>query len=264
MGAYHCGAPCPFRGGARECRSVRRARHPASAPPRRRRRRRLAGEIAWNAEQAALAEATGEQLAEDKSSPTGARPQASALGAPAKVAPRQVVPHWDNLTLSIYTDSPVARVPETFLATSHEWDRLTDYADNLEAFTEIFKQFGPSPILRMGGASQDAMTEVPKPEIWWAAAPPPRVSRVGRTLSVARSAAAPAAACGRPVGSSEAFYGPPTEHRRLPASPLDAFAPSQRPFPSGRPWPSSTRPSTRASSSACRCGAPTASRSRAA
>jgi hypothetical protein len=57
-------------------------------------------------------------------------------------------------------------VPETFLATSHEWDRITDYADNLEAFASVFREFGPSPILRMGGASQDFLTEPPRKEIW--------------------------------------------------------------------------------------------------
>ncbi|KAI8474854.1 MAG: hypothetical protein J3K34DRAFT_406796 [Monoraphidium minutum] len=62
------------------------------------------------------------------------------------------------------------RVPPTFLATSHEWDRISDYAHNLEAFTEIFKVFGPSPILRMGGASQDKMKAAPKKETWLAMA----------------------------------------------------------------------------------------------
>jgi hypothetical protein len=44
---------------------------------------------------------------------------------------------------------------------------MTDYAGvNLAAWTEIFKLLGPSPVLRIGGASQDAMTEVPGPEVW--------------------------------------------------------------------------------------------------
>jgi hypothetical protein len=44
---------------------------------------------------------------------------------------------------------------------------MSDYGGvNLAAWTEIFKLLGPSPVLRVGGASQDAMTEVPGPEVW--------------------------------------------------------------------------------------------------
>lgn len=126
-----------------------------------------AGQDAWKAEQAAAAAAKAEQLTEDTSSKTGAKVTAAkAAPAPAKPAPVKVVPAWANFSAAIMTDSTIIRVPETFLATSHEWDRITDYSANLEAFSNIFREFGPSPILRMGGASQDAMTEPPKKEIW--------------------------------------------------------------------------------------------------
>lgn len=54
----------------------------------------------------------------------------------------------------------------TFLGTSHEWRRLTDWAANLPAFAAIFRRYGRQPIIRLGGASQDAMTEVPSVETW--------------------------------------------------------------------------------------------------
>jgi hypothetical protein len=70
----------------------------------------------------------------------------------------------------VLPDAKAARVPDTFLATSHEWDRITDYADALDAFKNVFAEFGPSPILRMGGASQDFLTEPPPAAIWQALA----------------------------------------------------------------------------------------------
>jgi hypothetical protein len=66
----------------------------------------------------------------------------------------------------IMSDARVSQVPPTFLATSHEWDRISDYANNIDAFGSIFKELGPSPILRMGGASQDFLVEPPPEEIW--------------------------------------------------------------------------------------------------
>jgi hypothetical protein len=44
---------------------------------------------------------------------------------------------------------------------------MPDYTGaNLAAWKEIFKLLGPSPVMRIGGASQDAMTDVPGPEVW--------------------------------------------------------------------------------------------------
>eukprot|EP00878_Enallax_costatus_P013634 GHUV01014256.1.p1 GENE.GHUV01014256.1~~GHUV01014256.1.p1 ORF type:complete len:561 (+),score=79.37 GHUV01014256.1:338-2020(+) len=69
-----------------------------------------------------------------------------------------------------FTDSG-CRVPETFVATSHEWTRLTDYAgDNVNVWAEFFKMLSPSPVLRLGGASQDRMTTVPSVATWQAMA----------------------------------------------------------------------------------------------
>lgn len=63
------------------------------------------------------------------------------------------------------------RVPETFLGTSHEWTRLTDYGrENAEAWAEIFKTMSASPVLRIGGASQDRMVNVPSDATWIALA----------------------------------------------------------------------------------------------
>lgn len=63
------------------------------------------------------------------------------------------------------------RVPETFVATSHEWVRLTDYGgDNVNVWAEFFKMLSPSPVLRLGGASQDKMTQAPSVATWQAMA----------------------------------------------------------------------------------------------
>jgi hypothetical protein len=51
------------------------------------------------------------------------------------------------------------RIPETFLATSHEWTRLTDYGgDSAGVWAEIFKVLGPSPVLRIGGECSCVLT----------------------------------------------------------------------------------------------------------
>jgi len=86
--------------------------------------------------------------------------------SPTKPAPKAPVKEWKWFSTTPRPDEPETRVPATFLATSHEWDRLTDYTNNLEAFRSIFREFGPSPILRLGGASQDFLKEPPPKEIW--------------------------------------------------------------------------------------------------
>ncbi|WIA13252.1 hypothetical protein OEZ85_006841 [Tetradesmus obliquus] len=74
---------------------------------------------------------------------------------------------WPTAIASVWPANTGVRIPEQFLATSHEWKRITDYTGpTFEAWAGIFKKLGPSPIIRIGGASQDAMTEVPGPETW--------------------------------------------------------------------------------------------------
>ena len=83
------------------------------------------------------------------------------------IAPSNPVQGWGQFTSSV--DPKMAkgtRIPNSFLGTSHEWTRLTDWGDNLPAFTEIFRHLGPNPILRLGGASQDKMTVPPKREVY--------------------------------------------------------------------------------------------------
>jgi hypothetical protein len=144
----------------------------------------LAGEEAWAQLQAddAAAVADAEAEADAAAAAADAAPP-GAIGEHAPPAPDTAVPTWGTFTATLHADARIIRVPATFLATSHEWDRITDYADNIRAFAEIFKEFGPSPILRMGGASQDFLTEPPKKEIWCAATvggPGQRWARDGR------------------------------------------------------------------------------------
>lgn len=44
---------------------------------------------------------------------------------------------------------------------------MTDYGgENVQAFANIFKMLAAKPVLRIGGSSQDLMTELPGPEVW--------------------------------------------------------------------------------------------------
>ena len=79
----------------------------------------------------------------------------------------QVDPNWPTAVGVVKFRDGQRRVPEGFLATSHEWTRLTDYGgENAAAWAEIFKVLGPSPVLRIGGATQDKLIDVPKDETW--------------------------------------------------------------------------------------------------
>jgi hypothetical protein len=83
----------------------------------------------------------------------------------------QVDPNWPTAVGVIKFRDGQRRVPEHFLATSHEWTRLTDYGgDSAAAWAEIFKVLGPSPVLRIGGATQDKLIDPPKDETWVALA----------------------------------------------------------------------------------------------
>lgn len=86
--------------------------------------------------------------------------------AKAPPAPSTAPSDWKWYEATPKPGEPGTRVPATFLATSHEWDRMTDYTNNVAAFKEIFKEFGPSPILRIGGASQDFLQTMPPQQLW--------------------------------------------------------------------------------------------------
>jgi hypothetical protein len=51
-------------------------------------------------------------------------------------------------------------VPPSFLGLSREYGDEVFWDRNLEAFENIFDVLGPAPIIRVGGASQDALTQV--------------------------------------------------------------------------------------------------------
>ncbi|KIY93569.1 hypothetical protein MNEG_14394 [Monoraphidium neglectum] len=85
---------------------------------------------------------------------------------PSPPAPAQPVAGWATVASVVESKAKLTRVPQTFLATSHEWDRMMDYANNVAAFKNIFREFGPSPIIRVGGATQDRMVGQPATEIW--------------------------------------------------------------------------------------------------
>jgi hypothetical protein len=132
-----------------------------------------------------LALAAGGSARVSRLEAAAAAPSAEAAGAAGAPKPKRIIPYvepkyatppptepvasWKTFSAGVETADKLARVPGTFLATSHEWDRIPDYANNLPAFKNVFREFGPSPIIRMGGASQDRMPDVPSKEIWCAA-----------------------------------------------------------------------------------------------
>jgi hypothetical protein len=61
-------------------------------------------------------------------------------------------------------------VPETFLATSHEYTRIFDYGNtkSVAAWGNVFGMLSSSPIIRVGGASQDRMLQAPGEDVWLA------------------------------------------------------------------------------------------------
>jgi hypothetical protein len=74
---------------------------------------------------------------------------------------------YDNLVVNIQLKTSKARILPNFLGTSHEWGRLAEYAANpgaLGAFANIFRELGPSPVLRIGGRSQEVLDKVPSVE----------------------------------------------------------------------------------------------------
>ncbi|WIA22326.1 hypothetical protein OEZ85_004640 [Tetradesmus obliquus] len=75
---------------------------------------------------------------------------------------------WPTATVSVSSGPLGKRVTDTFLATSHEYLRVGDYGDEriVSAWANIFKMLSPSPVVRVGGASQDKMTRVPGDNVW--------------------------------------------------------------------------------------------------
>jgi len=71
-------------------------------------------------------------------------------------------PKQGQLTIDIQPDAFIQAVPPSFIGVSREWTPFVWYDQNLEAFERIFAQLGPSPILRIGGATQEGLTKV-----WW-------------------------------------------------------------------------------------------------
>jgi hypothetical protein len=74
---------------------------------------------------------------------------------------------WPTASAAVAASTRGRRIPQSFLATSHEWKRMTDYGGpNVQAFANIFNMLSAAPVLRIGGSSQDMMAALPGPEVW--------------------------------------------------------------------------------------------------
>lgn len=79
---------------------------------------------------------------------------------PQVFAPPPPVPPTGALTVSVDTAALTTFVPPSFLGISREYGDEVFWDRNLAAFENIFDVLGPAPIIRIGGASQDALTAV--------------------------------------------------------------------------------------------------------
>jgi hypothetical protein len=87
---------------------------------------------------------------------------AAPLPPPPSPAPKPPPPEpkKGQLTLDIQPEAFVQAVPPSFVGVSREWTPFVWYDENLDAFEKVFAQLGPSPILRIGGATQEGLTKV--------------------------------------------------------------------------------------------------------
>jgi hypothetical protein len=84
---------------------------------------------------------------------------------PQVFAPPPPVPPTGSLTVSVDTAALTTFVPPSFLGISREYGDEVFWDRNLAAFENIFDVLGPAPVIRIGGASQDALTQVGEGEL---------------------------------------------------------------------------------------------------
>lgn len=90
-------------------------------------------------------------------------PQPAPPPPPPPATPSPAAPQRAQLTMDIQPDSFIGVVPASFLGISREWGPQVFYDKNLEAFGNIFEVLGPSPIIRIGGFSQESLLRVDLP-----------------------------------------------------------------------------------------------------
>ncbi|WIA40051.1 hypothetical protein OEZ86_013470 [Tetradesmus obliquus] len=92
------------------------------------------------------------------------RLMASAAAVAKRNAPME---KWPTAIYSVDISQAGRRLPDTLLATSHEYNRIYDYGEEyIHAWANVFGKLSSSPIIRVGGASQDKMKKVPGPRVW--------------------------------------------------------------------------------------------------
>jgi hypothetical protein len=86
------------------------------------------------------------------------RLMASARAVAKRNAP---VDKWPTAIYSVDAGQTGRKLSDTFLATSHEYSRIFDYGEEyIHAWANVFSKLSSSPIIRVGGASQDKMKKV--------------------------------------------------------------------------------------------------------
>jgi hypothetical protein len=90
-------------------------------------------------------------------------PSRHLLATSARQAVKQNTPvaQWPTAIYSVDAGQSGRQVSDTFLATSHEYTRIYDYGEEyIHAWANVFGKLSSSPIIRVGGASQDKMKNV--------------------------------------------------------------------------------------------------------
>jgi hypothetical protein len=87
-------------------------------------------------------------------------PPPSPPPPPPPPPPQPPVEQRASLTMDIQPDSFTGVVPASFLGISREWTQAVYWDRNLPAFGNIFDVLGPAPVIRIGGASQEALLKV--------------------------------------------------------------------------------------------------------
>jgi hypothetical protein len=84
-----------------------------------------------------------------------------AISARQVAKRNKIVDKWPMAIFSVDAGQNGRKVAGTFLATSHEYTRMYDYGEEyIHAWANVFGKLSSSPIIRVGGASQDKMKKV--------------------------------------------------------------------------------------------------------
>lgn len=87
-------------------------------------------------------------------------PTAVAASKTPSSKSKSVVSQPDGITVDIDTINLKHSIPHGFIGISIEWQGIEYYGSAGSAWANVLSVLGPEPVIRVGGASQDRLTEV--------------------------------------------------------------------------------------------------------